>query len=107
MNIQTDLIFHSLSDPTRRRLFEHLMAEGELNVRRLTDFAGTSQPTVSNHLALLKKAGLVVDRRVGRESHYRAAPDGLKPLAGWMETYAAFWAGRFDKLEDLLTRMDQ
>ncbi len=102
-----DLVFQSLADPTRRRLYEHLMAEGEQNVRRLTEFAGTSQPTVSNHLALLKRAGLVTDRRAGRETHYSATPDGLKPLAGWLQTYAAFWSGRFDRLEDLLDRMDR
>jgi len=107
MNTTNDLLFQSLSDPTRRRLYEHLAAEGEQTVRMLTDFAGTSQPTVSNHLALLKRAGLVIDRRDGRQTHYRATPDGLKPLAGWLETYATFWSGRFDKLESLLDRMDQ
>lgn len=107
MNTSPDLVFQSLSDPTRRRLYEHLAMDGEQNVRALTEFAGTSQPTVSNHLALLKRAGLVIDRHEGRQTHYRATPDGLKPLAGWMSTYAAFWEGRLDSLEDLLNRMDQ
>jgi DNA-binding transcriptional ArsR family regulator len=107
MNSQADLVFQSLSDPTRRRLYEHLAATGEQTVRMLTDFAGTSQPTVSNHLSLLKRAGLVTDRHAGRQTHYSATPDGLKPLAGWLSVYAPFWENRLDDLEDLLKRMDQ
>ena len=107
MNSARDLVFQSLSDPTRRRLYERLAREGEQTVRMLTDFAGTSQPTVSNHLALLKRAGLVVDRREGRQTHYSVTPDGLKPLAGWLETYARFWSTKLDGLESLLDRMDQ
>lgn len=107
MNSARDLIFQSLSDPTRRRLYEYLASEGEQTVRMLTDFAGTSQPTVSNHLALLKRAGLVSDRRQGRQTHYSTTPDGLRPLAAWIETYAMFWSVKLDGLESLLDRMDQ
>ena len=73
----------------------------------LTDQAGVSQPAVSKHLGLLKRAGLVRDRRHGRETHYSAEPKGLAPLFDWMSHYGAFWEGRFDQLEDLLNRMDQ
>jgi DNA-binding transcriptional ArsR family regulator len=102
-----DDLFRSLADPTRRALFERLSREGELTVHALTDRAGVSQPAVSKHLAVLKLAGLVSDRREGRETHYRAEPEGLAPLFDWIEFYRAFWRGRFDKLEDLLKRMDQ
>ena len=73
----------------------------------MTDFAGVSQPAVSKHLGALKLAGLVRDRRQGRETHYSAEPKGLAPLIDWMELYGAFWRDRFDRLEDLLKRMDQ
>ena len=73
----------------------------------MTDFAGVSQPAVSKHLGALKLAGLVRDRRHGRETHYSAEPNGLAPLVGWMGLYGAFWRDRFDRLEDLLKRMDQ
>jgi DNA-binding transcriptional ArsR family regulator len=100
-------LFRALADPTRRALFERLSREGEQPVRVLTKGAGVSQPAVSQHLAVLRQAGLVAERREGRNTHYRAAPEGLKPLVDWLGFYAAFWTERFDKLEDLLKRMDQ
>lgn len=100
-------LFTTLSDPTRRAIFERLAREGEQTVWMLTEFAGVSQPAVSKHLALLKSAGLVRDRREGRETHYSARPQGLKPLVDWMSIYGVFWRDRFDKLENLLKRMDQ
>ena len=102
-----DALFRSLADPTRRALFERLAREGEQTVWMLTGDVGLSQPAISKHLALLKAAGLVRDRRDGRQTHYRADVKGLKPLVDWMAFYGAFWRDRFDKLEDLLKRMDQ
>lgn len=100
-------VFRALSDPTRRGLFERLTREGELTVGALQVGAGVSQPAVSQHLAALKLAGLVSDRRAGRTTHYSARTEGLAPLGDWMARYAVFWRERFDKLEDFLERMDQ
>jgi DNA-binding transcriptional ArsR family regulator len=72
----------------------------------LTRGAGVSQPAVSKHLGVLKEAGLVRDRRKGRETHYAAAPRGLSSSIGWISLYGAFWRGRFDRLEALLKRME-
>jgi DNA-binding transcriptional ArsR family regulator len=101
-----DHIFRLLADPTRRAIFEHLCRDGEHNVRELTDLAGVSQPAVSKHLGLLKLAGLVHDRRAGRETHYSARPHCLAPLIDWMSLYGAFWRERFAGLQSLLNRMD-
>jgi DNA-binding transcriptional ArsR family regulator len=100
-------LFKVLGDPTRRALFERLSREGELTVHALTVPSGVSQPAVSKHLNSLKLAGLVRDRRMGREIFYRAQPEGLTPLIDWLSFYAAFRQSRFDQLEDLLQRMDQ
>jgi hypothetical protein len=43
---------------------------------------------------------VVRDRREGRQTHYRAEPQGLAPLIGWMSLYGAFWRDRFDRFED-------
>ncbi|QIL88969.1 ArsR/SmtB family transcription factor [Microbulbifer harenosus] len=102
-----DALFKSLSDPTRRALFEQLCRGGEQTVGELTAHAKVSQPAVSKHLGVLKQAGLVRDRREGRETHYRPQPDALSPLLDWTSEMAAFWERRFDDLEDLLKRMDQ
>jgi DNA-binding transcriptional ArsR family regulator len=103
----SDTLFKSLADPTRRALFERLSRDGELTVRALTEQSGVSQPAVSKHLGVLKLAGLVHDRRAGRETHYSARPEALAPLIDWMSLYGAFWRDRLDRLEDLLNRMDQ
>jgi len=107
MRAVADDIFKALSDPTRRAIFERLARDGEKTVHALTDRAGVSQPAVSKHLTVLKRAKLVRHRREGRETHYSAQPQALAPLVDWMSTYGAFWRDRFDQLEDLLKRMDK
>jgi DNA-binding transcriptional ArsR family regulator len=104
---EPDTLFRALGDPTRRALYERLARDGEQTVHALTGPAGVSQPAVSKHLAVLKAAGLVRDRRDGRETHYSAEPKALAPLVDWMAHYGAFWEGRLNRLEDLLKRMDQ
>jgi DNA-binding transcriptional ArsR family regulator len=101
------MLFRSLADPTRRAIFERLCREGELTVGALTEHSGVSQPAVSKHLGLLKQAKLVRDRHEGRQTHYSAQLSALAPLIDWTSQMAGFWQGRFDKLEDLLRRMDQ
>ncbi|MBF9033584.1 metalloregulator ArsR/SmtB family transcription factor [Rhodobacterales bacterium HKCCE2091] len=100
-------IFKSLSDPTRRAIFERLCREGERPVAVLTAGAGVSQPVVSKHLAVLKGAGLVSVRQAGRQSWYRAEPGALAPMVDWTREMAAFWDDRLDALGTLLNRMDQ
>ena len=107
MDPAPDLLFKALSDPTRRAIFERLARDGELTVHALTLPSGVSQPAVSKHLGVLRSAGLVRDRRAGRETHYSAQPQALAPLVDWMRLYGTFWRERFDRLEDLLNRMDQ
>lgn len=102
-----DVLFRSLSDPTRRAIFEHLCREGEQTVGALTVRAGVSQPAVSKHLGVLKGAGLVRDRPDGRQTHYSAQLGALAPLVDWTKQMAGFWESRFDDLENLLRRMDQ
>jgi DNA-binding transcriptional ArsR family regulator len=103
----TDHVFKALSDPTRRAIFEHLTRDGEQTVHALTNRAGVSQPAVSKHLTVLKRARLVRHRHEGRETHYSAQPQSLAPLIDWMTQYGAFWRERFDRLESLLERMDK
>lgn len=72
----------------------------------LTARAGVSQPAVSKHLTVLKRARLVRHRREGRETHYRAQPEALGPMVDWLKEYGVFWNQRFDQLEKLLERME-
>lgn len=100
-------VFRALADPTRRGIFEELVREGEQTVHALTRHAGVSQPAVSKHLTVLKRAKLVRHRREGRETHYRAQPAALGAVADWLRDYGAFWSERFDRLEEVLEKMEE
>lgn len=99
-------IFRALADPTRRAVFERL-AEREFTVAELTAGGSISQPAVSQHLATLRAAGLVRERRRGRNAFYRQNPEGLAPLADWVARYRSYWPEKIEKLKDVLKGMDQ
>lgn len=68
--VDIDLMFRAFSDPTRLRLLHLLQLHAELCVCDLVSVLGLPQPLVSRHLAYLKRAGLLQDRRVGKWKHY-------------------------------------
>ena len=84
----------ALADPTRRSILE-LVAVRPRAVRELADLLPVTRPAVSQHLKLLKTAGLVLDRAEGTRRIYRANPDGLRELRTqldrfWTEARANF-----------------
>ena len=101
-----DRVFKALADPSRRAIFVSL-THGEAAVKDLTARFDISQPAVSQHLAALKDAGLVADRRKGRCAYYRVEPRGMKPLIDWVAHYRAFWTEHVDRLQQLLENFDK
>ena len=102
-----DTVFRGLADPSRRAIFERL-TRGEAPVKQLTARFDISQPAVSQHLATLRSAGLVSDRREGRLVYYRVEPKELRPLVDWIaHYYQAFWLERLDRLQALLEEMEE
>jgi DNA-binding transcriptional ArsR family regulator len=98
-------IFRALADPTRRAVFERLAAR-EMSVSELKANFSVSQPAISQHLATLKAAGLIRERRDGRFAYYSLAPEGLAPLADWVERYRRFWPERIEKLKTVLKELE-
>ena len=77
----------------------------------VAEFVVTAQKQHKDHAnawnGVLKQAGLVSDRHEGRQTHYSAQVRALAPLVDWTSQMTGFWNSRFDKLEDVLKRMDQ
>jgi DNA-binding transcriptional ArsR family regulator len=75
-----------LADPTRRSIFERL-GSGPRAVVDLAHGLPVSRPAVSQHLRVLKEAGLVIDRRVGNRRIYQLNPDGLGALRAYLDRF--------------------
>jgi DNA-binding transcriptional ArsR family regulator len=76
----------ALADPTRRQVFEHLLA-GPRAVGEIAEEMPVSRPAVSQHLKVLKDAGLVADRAEGARRVYYIDPHGLGPLRKWLDQF--------------------
>ncbi|GGJ88626.1 transcriptional regulator [Pilimelia anulata] len=99
--------FEALADPVRRRLLELLAggeaAAGELTAAARSEF-GISQPAVSQHLRVLREAGLVTVRPAGPRRLYAVDPAGLAAIDDWLDRFRAFWPQRLDALATELAR---
>jgi DNA-binding transcriptional ArsR family regulator len=73
----------------------------------LRDGLEISQPAMSQHLAVLRAAGLVREQRQGRFVNYEVDPDGIVAIGAWLARYRAYWPQRMEALADLLKDMDQ
>ena len=93
--------FLALADPTRRRIIESL-ADGESAFGDLADQFDMSRPAVSQHLKVLREAGLVHVRKDAQRRIYRLNADGLGELETWLDSVRRFWGARLDDLERAL-----
>ncbi|MCX5063904.1 MULTISPECIES: helix-turn-helix transcriptional regulator [unclassified Streptomyces] len=76
----------ALADPTRRAIFERLV-DGPKAVGQLAEGLPVSRPAVSQHLKVLREAGLVVDQAVGTRRVYQLNPAGLGALRAWLDLF--------------------
>lgn len=84
----------ALAEPRRRRILE-LVRDGELTAGEIASTFDVSRPAVSQHLTVLKQAGLLAERREGTKRLYRARAEGLADVREFIET---FWDGRLERL---------
>jgi DNA-binding transcriptional ArsR family regulator len=101
-----DGIFHALSDPTRRAILARL-AQGDANVAELMAPFGFSQPTISRHLKVLEKAGLIEGARDAQKRPRRLVAATMKDAADWIEPFRRQWEQRFANLDDHLAKLQQ
>ncbi len=99
-------VYSAVADPTRRQLLRLLAEADEVPLHELTARVPVSRTAVSKHLAVLKEAGLVSDRKAGRETRYHLNPAPLREIQDWVSFYERFWTERIGHLKDLLEEED-
>ncbi|MBY8872500.1 metalloregulator ArsR/SmtB family transcription factor [Micromonospora sp. PLK6-60] len=95
-------VFAALASPTRREVLRLLRDRGEQPVQSLADHFDMRRPSLSEHLRVLKDAGLVTERPAGRQRLYALRPEPLRELADWLTPYERFWRERIAGLREVL-----
>jgi DNA-binding transcriptional ArsR family regulator len=109
INAQTDrlsLVFAALADPTRRAILIRL-ASGDADVSDLMKPFALRQPTISKHLGVLERAGLVKRKRDAQRRPRTLVAVPLKDIADWLEPFSRFWEQRFVGLDGYLKEMQK
>lgn len=96
-------VFTAIANPARREVLRLLGEDGPHPVARLAQHFDMSRPSLSEHLRLLKDAGLVTERRAGRQRLYSLRAEPLRELVDWLAPYERFWQ---DRLRGLATFLD-
>ena len=95
--------FGALADPTRARIVDSL-ATGPRTVNEIVELFSITQPSISRHLRVLRKAGLVSVQPEGRQRVYRLEPGPLREIDRWLDRYRQFWAVGSTPWSDTWTR---
>src|ERR1043165_10242768 len=100
------LSLEALADPTRRRIVE-LLAQRDRTAGEIVDEFDMSAPAISQHLNVLREAGLVTTRAEGQSRIQALNPEGFDELEAWLEKTRAVWSRRLDALERELRAEDE
>ena len=106
-NNQLRDVFDAIADPTRRRLIRLLAEAEEIPLHELTAQFQMGRTAVSKHLTILKDAGLVLDRKVGRETRFRLNASPLREIQDWVAFYGKFWSTNMLRLNQLLEEEEE
>ena len=97
-------VMRALADPTRRAVFEAVASAEEISVAELTRGSGVTQGAISQHLKVLREAGLVTVEARGQQRIYRLDPAGLEAFDAWLGKVRRFWGRHLDVLEQELAK---
>lgn len=98
MDARLDATFAALADPTRRAILARL-ARGEATVNELAAPFNLAQPSISKHLKVLERAGLISRGRAAQTRPCRLETGQLKLVAEWVEVYRHLWEDSFERLD--------
>ena len=102
-----DRTFHALGDGTRRQILSMLATNGTCSANELRAPFEAAQPTISKHLKVLEKAGLVTREIDGRTHRFRLDTAAMDEAKDWIERHKAFWAATLKRLEDFLQQAEE
>lgn len=94
-------VFQAIADPSRRRMLK-LLADKEMPIATISGHFPMSRTAVSKHLRILSEAGLVRERRVGRENRFRLDPEPLREVQQWYAYFDRFWENKMAALQRLV-----
>ncbi|MGV9329413.1 ArsR/SmtB family transcription factor [Streptosporangium sandarakinum] len=100
-------VFAALASPVRREVLRLLREEGPQPVRRIAGRFDMARPSLSEHLRVLREAGLVSERKVGRQRLYRLEAVPLHEVREWLDPFERFWREKLTGLRDLLDDLDE
>ena len=93
-----DAVFGAIADPTRRAILDTLRA-GELRAGDLAARFPVSRPAIARHVGVLRRAGLVRERRAAQARLYSIEPQALAEVDAWLAPYRLYWAARLTDLK--------
>jgi DNA-binding transcriptional ArsR family regulator len=98
---EEDALWAAVADPTRRRVLDALLEQGEATTTALARGLPVTRQAVAKHLVVLDRVGLVAGRRMGREVRYTVRPERLDDAAEAMARVAAQWDRRLARIKAL------
>jgi DNA-binding transcriptional ArsR family regulator len=95
-------VFYALADPTRRKILELLASQGKLPASQIYDNFSASHPAISQHLKVLREAGLVKMEKRAQQHIYQINPQAMLELEDWSKQLTQLWDQRLNALDELL-----
>jgi DNA-binding transcriptional ArsR family regulator len=95
-------VFYAIAEPRRRKVVEMLAKSGGLSATRIYEGFEISPQAVSQHLGILRDAGVVLMEKRAQKHIYRINPDSMDELAAWTNKMTKLWNERFDRLDEVL-----
>lgn len=102
-----ELLWFAMTEPSRRKLIEVLLLKGEATASRLAEDVPFSRQAVRKHLVVLKRAGLVNERKTGKEVRFCVSPEGLRVAAQELSRAATLWDERLQRIKLLAETLHQ
>jgi DNA-binding transcriptional ArsR family regulator len=97
-------VFQAIADPTRREII-NLIAHQTLTPNGVADSFDVSRQAISKHIKILTECGIITITRQGREHYCYIQPQKMNEVADWLAGFRKIWESRFDKLDDLLIKI--